>query len=106
MNKPEEIWDEAFRLGVGYERSRVPDKKILLDKDCCLETYTEAYRAGKADENKRTIELLKSKRCKCLDLEGDELIELINSEDDKLKHMNCEWVFLDWTIALVEGEQK
>jgi len=31
---------------------------MSLDKDCCLETYSEAYRQGKADEQDRIIKLL------------------------------------------------
>lgn len=51
------------------------------------------------------LKLLRSKRCECLDLEGDELMALIR-KDERLAHMSCEWAGLDWIIELIEKEQK
>ncbi len=62
-----------------------------------------AYEIGIKTENKRIIDKLKSKRCECLDLEGDELMALIR-RDERLAHMNCEWVALDWVIEFIERE--
>lgn len=31
---------------------------MSLDKDCCLETYSEAYRLGKKDELARIVDVL------------------------------------------------
>jgi len=32
---------------------------VSLEKDCCLETYAEAYRLGKENENKRILGIIK-----------------------------------------------
>jgi len=61
---------------------------VDLDKDCCLETYAEAYRLGKADENERILKLLHSEVCNELDVtychcgSWNEAIQLIK-EDQK-----------------------
>jgi hypothetical protein len=44
---------------------------MSLDKDCCLETYSEAYRQGKADEQERIIKLIKPLGCEANGVEHD-----------------------------------
>jgi hypothetical protein len=39
------------------------------NKDCCLETYTDAYHLGRADELKRIVALLED-RLEYVDCEG------------------------------------
>jgi hypothetical protein len=42
---------------------------VSLDKDCCLESYTDAYHLGRADELKRIVALLED-RLEFVDCEG------------------------------------
>jgi hypothetical protein len=62
-----------------------------MSRDCCLETYSEAYREGKADENKRLVKLLERyKGCQnneyctytCSCLRSDSFIALIKGEKE------------------------
>jgi len=57
-----------------------------------------------AEVEARIIKLLEDKRCVCLDLTGNELRSLIES-DTPMKHANCDYVGLDWVISLIKGEK-
>ena len=66
---------------------------MSLDKDCCLETYSEAYRQGKVDEREHIIKLIEPLGCEANGVEHDcqnglgyttaqDLIELIKGEQN------------------------
>lgn len=55
--------DDYFRAGgmpIFYAYDEDEEEQLSLDKDCCLETYSEAFREGKRSEQKRTIEMIEN----------------------------------------------
>jgi len=89
---------------VEADRARAFEEGILFEREQAFKSRQEAYERGVADAEARIIKLLKDKRCVCLDLTGSELRNLIDS-DTPMKHANCDYVGLDWVIALIKGEK-
>ena len=75
------------------------------DKEAWTGVAGIAFIDGRKAERSRIIGLLLDKRCVCLDLTGERLRSLIDS-DTPMKHANCDYVGLDWVIALIKGENK
>jgi hypothetical protein len=68
---------------------------VSLDKDCCLETFSEAFREGKKKERGRIIKLLEP-LAKC----DPELCALGCYPED------CSSASYENAIAVIKGEKK
>lgn len=72
-----------------------------------IDAYDYGKEDGRAEENKRLADLLRSKRCECLDMSIEQMnVAYPDPKERWFQHGNCDWVGLDWVIELIEkGEQ-
>lgn len=69
---------------------------------CTYELETD-IELGKKLERERLVKLLESKRCYCLD---NPIQNISDDREELMKHMNCEFIGIDWAIRLLKEEQK
>jgi hypothetical protein len=89
---------------VSKNLGNIPKQEKMTEEQ--EQTFTNGINKGRKLEREDIIKLLESYRCKCLDLTGDELRAFIDSEENKLKHLDCFFVGIDWVIDTLRVESK
>jgi hypothetical protein len=103
------VSEKSLPVARSAKKSAVKERTLAERKYCAIDQfyYSEMFTCpicyGADRERERLAQLFRSKRCECMYLHGEELTAFLDAEDDNLKHMNCDWVELDWVIEEIEG---